>query len=169
MHLQPPVSKRKDFSYKLLIICHVECTLLVLLPHTCMYNVYINKFSEHIHPLFVIFFNSECISRKLIYSIMFTWMGQYSYDDAYTVKKASDYLAIDTSGRYTSTNIGVCKGFAAVSSLAIAGNLHWFLWWSRVDWRCCSSSGEGLSPETAKTFPSREYVKNALGMCKMLR
>ncbi len=85
MHLQPPVSKRKDFSYKLLIMCHVECTLLVLPPHTYMYNVYINKFSEHILPLFLIFFNSECISRKLIYSIMFTWMGQYSYDDAYTV------------------------------------------------------------------------------------
>jgi hypothetical protein len=26
----------------------------------------------------------------------------YSYDDAYTDKKASDYLAIETSGRYTS-------------------------------------------------------------------
>ncbi len=38
---------------------------------------------------------------KLIYSIMFTWMGQYSYEDAYTVKKVSDHLAIETSGRYT--------------------------------------------------------------------
>jgi hypothetical protein len=55
---------------------------------------------------------------------MFTWMCQYSYDDAYTDKKASDYLAIETSGRYTSANIGVCKGFAEESSLAIAGNIH---------------------------------------------
>ncbi len=45
-------------------------------------------------------------------------MCQYSYDDAYTDKKASDYLAIETSCRYTSANIG--KGFAAESPWPIA-------------------------------------------------
>jgi hypothetical protein len=68
-----------------------------------MYNVYINKFSEHTFFLLIVY----SISRKLtnIYSIKFIWKGQYSHDDAYTVKKAYDYLA-------------------AESSLAIAGNLH---------------------------------------------
>ncbi len=82
--------------------------------------------------------------------------GPEPYDDAYTVKKASDHLAIETSGRYTycahCENGGVCCIIFPSPEIYI--DFFDDLGWNVV----AVPVVEKVFLQRPKTFPSCEYV-----------